>query len=136
MFNFKFVTIMITKNLLTFTAIIAVLIGLSLILTPQTLSDLYNIDPTMSRGAIVLSRAYGSLLLGLGIALWMSRNALPSAGRRGLLLIIIISCALMAANYIHGILTGVNTNIGWSLVVLTAILALWGGLLLPKETGD
>lgn len=127
---------MTIKNLLTSTAIIAVLIGLSLVFTPQMLSDLYNIDPIMSKGFIVLSRAYGSLLLGLGIALWISKNALPSAGRRGLLLIITISCALMGINYIHGILTGVNTNMAWSLVILTAILASWGGLLLSKETGD
>lgn len=127
---------MTIKNLLTSTAIIAVLMGLSLVFTPQMLSDLYNIEPIMSKGFIVLSRAYGSLLLGLGIALWMSKNALPSAGRRGLLLIITISCALMAINYIDGILTGVNTNMAWSLVILTAILASWGGLLLSKETGD
>lgn len=124
------------KNLLALTAIIAILIGLSLVFTPQMLSDLYNIDPIMSKGFIVLSRAYGSLMLGLGIALWMSRNALPSAGRRGLLLIITISCTLMAITYIHGILTGVNTNMAWILVILTAILASWGGLLLSKETSD
>lgn len=125
---------MTIKNLFTFNAIVCLIMSLLLIFTPQMLSDLYTIDPTMSNGAIVFSRAFGSLMLGLGIALWMSRNAVPSDGRRGLLIIITISCGLMVINYIHGILTGVNTNMAWGLVILTAILALWGGLLLSKET--
>lgn len=125
---------MAIKNLFTFNAIVCLIMSLSLIFTPQMLSDLYTIDPTMSNGAIVFSRAFGSLILGLGIALWMSRNAVPSDRRRGLLIIITISCGLTVINYIYGILTGVNTDMAWGLVILTAILALWGGLLLSKET--
>src|ERR1700712_2859174 len=116
---------MTIKNLFTITAIVCLLFAISLIFMEPMLAKLYQIDPTVSSGAIILARAYGSIMLGLAVAFWTSRNSLPATSRRGLLLLLTISCGSLAITYIHAILTGIINNQGWGLVILTALLASW-----------
>jgi hypothetical protein len=125
---------MTVRNLFIFNAIICILFALPLIFAPQILADMYTVEKTIIDGGIaVIVRAYGSLMLALGIALWFSRNAKPSIGRRGLLILILVANIPLVINYLHGILTGIEKNEAWGIVILTTVLAAWAGLLLSKE---
>lgn len=124
---------MTVKNLFMIDAIVCLLFGISFIFSTQKLADIFAINPALSAGAIVGLRGYGLVLLSAGIALWMSRNSMASAARRGFLIFICLSGILLTINTIHAIVTGINNSKAWGIVVLVAVLGLWAGLLLPKE---
>ena len=100
------------------------------------LVDMYVVAPSQATAALlVISRAYGSLLLGLGVALWSARNAQASLGRRAILQMLVVANAIAAAIYIFAVLTNVYNSMGWSIVAINVTLTVWGGSLLAKEMG-
>lgn len=127
---------MTLRNLFIFNTVINLLFGVLLVLAPMILVDMYVVDPSQATAALlVISRAYGSLLLGLGVALWSARNAQASLGRRAILQMLVVANAIAAAIYIFAVLTNVYNSMGWSIVAINVTLTVWGGSLLAKEMG-
>ena len=83
----------------------------------------------------MIARAYGSVILGLGVALWSARNAQASLGRRAILQMVVVANAIAAAVYVFAILTNVYNSMGWNIVAINVVLTVWGGSLLAKEMG-
>ncbi len=124
---------MTVKNLFIFDAILCLIFGLPLVFSPQYLANLFLVDPVLTDGVIATFRSYGIILSGGGIALLSARNSLASKARRGFLIFIAISGTLTAINNIHAVITGIGNNNSWGGIVPTAILSIWGIILLFRE---
>ena len=125
---------MTTKNLFIVSSLVAFAFGLPLLFAPQAIIDMYAADKsTLSGIALHVSRCYGALLIAFGIGGFMSLNAEPSYGRRGLLVITTINAALAMILNIVAINNGVQNSLAWLTVVTLVVITAWAGLLLSKE---
>lgn len=93
---------------------------------------MFLVDPALSDGAIATVRMayfYRAWLL----LFWLQEMQLPSIARKGFLIFIAISGTFITINNICGVLTGIGNNNGWGGIILTAIISIWGIILLLKE---
>ena len=106
-------------------AIVELFFGILLLAVPQQLMENYATDTSLLNGTTVfLGRIYGSFLLGLGVVLWMFRDAPLSLARRAALLGFAVISVIQLVLYI-GDITGGNTNeLGWSSVILIALFGV------------
>jgi hypothetical protein len=125
---------MTVKNLFIFSSVVALAFGLPLLFAPQAIIDMYAIDKSALSGIDVhVSRSFGGLLTAFSIAGFMSYNAEPSYGRRGLLIITVVNAGISTILNILAIMNGVQNSLAWLTVVAVAVIAVWAGLLLSKE---
>jgi hypothetical protein len=122
-----------TKNLLIFAAIVGLFFGLFLIFAPEILAKIVLTHPEAGSGALATFRDYGILLLAVGIGSFIASNSMPSAARRGYVVQITISSLLFAAYNIYNVVSGICKSAGWGIVVITAILGIWGLMMIPRE---
>lgn len=123
------------KNLCIVNGIVCLLFGLQLLIIPASLGGFYLLEgESLTEISLFIGRLYGAVLMGLGIGFVISTKAQASYARRGILTIITVGNILGTIVHIYGILQGIENNMGWSTVVLLIVLAVWGGMLLSKET--
>lgn len=122
-----------TKNLLIFAGIVGIFFGLFLIFAPETLGKIVLTRPEANDGAIATFRDYGILLFSVGIGSFIASKSMPSAARRGYVVQITVSSLLFAAYNVYNIISGVCKSAGWGIVVITAILGIWGLMMIPRE---
>ena len=104
-----------------------------MVISPETLFKMIFVNPAVTDGAISTSVNYGILLSAVGIATFTARNSVPSTARRGYLIQIAIAGLLISAYDCYNIISGMDTKQAWGVVVLTAIIGIWGLALLLKE---
>jgi hypothetical protein len=80
-----------------------------------------------------LSRGYGTLLIAVGILSYMMRNVKASSARYAFFVSVFIGNFLVTIVHIRAIIIGFENSAGWSTALLTAIAAVWAGLLMSKE---
>jgi len=124
---------MTVRNLLIFAGIICLIFGLVLAISPATLIKLIFNHPSFLETTIATSRNYGVLLTAVGIASFAARNSTPSWGRFGFLVQSAIAGLLLAVYDAYTIVKGIYNASTWGVVVITAIIGIWGLLLLLKE---
>ena len=125
------------KNLFIFNGIVCLLFGISMMVVPSHIVQIYvPEDPNMSPYSDLITRAYGSLIFSVGIALFLAIKASESYGRRAILVLITLANGLLVVFHAYATLTGVENVYGWGKVLLVAILAGWGGKLLMSEKVD
>lgn len=125
------------KNLFIFNGIVCLLFGISMMIVPGHIVQIYTPeDPGMSPYFALITRAYGSLIFSVGIALFLAIKASESYGRRAILVLITLANGILVILHAYATLTGVENANGWGLVLLVAILAGWGGKLLMSENVD
>ena len=96
--------------------------------------DMYGSQKTEVAGMLdTVSRAYGTILTGFGVASWMCRDAAPSIARRSMLMLTLVGDALVTIVHINAIMQGTENNLAWLIVLLTGGIAIWSALLLSKE---
>ena len=124
---------MTVRNLLTFAGIVCLIFGLVLMISPATLIKLIFNHPSFLETTIATSRNYGILLTGVGIASLAARNSTPSWARFGFLVQSAFAGLLLAAYDAYGITKGIYNASTWGIVAITAIIGIWGLLLLLRE---
>jgi uncharacterized membrane protein len=124
---------MTVKNLFIFDAIVLLLFGLPLIFAPQALAKIVFIDTSLTDVVIATFRSYGVILLSLALAVFSARNLMPCPARRGLLTSIAIADTIISLITIYAIVTGIENNTAWGIVILTGVVGIWAMLLLLKE---
>jgi len=101
----------------------------------QKLNSVINISGDSLGGVgSAISKAYGGLILALGIALWMGRHGVQeSLARKILLWFVLIGnvCALYA--YLPAALSGSINKLIYVTIVFITILTIWSGILLFKK---
>ncbi len=124
-----------SKNLFTANAIICLIFAIPLLFTANSFLSQYMIA-TDSLGTVgsAISKAYGGMILGLGVALWMGRHAVKhSLVRKILLWFILIGNLCSVYAYLPAALSGSVNKLIYSTLAITCVLAIWAALLLFRK---
>ena len=123
-----------TKNFFTLEAINCVVFGIILFFFPDFIGKEYLTSPDLiNEASKLVAKGYGSLLLAMAIAFWLSRKSGASIARHALVVLATFSNIFLIIIHSMAILGGVETPIAWGTVVMSLILAIWGLTLIPKE---
>ncbi len=123
------------KNLFMINTVIALLFGLAFVLIPATALGWYGID-LLPKAGILMSRLFGSALLGIAILTWLVRSQGASEARTAIITGLLLHDAL---GFIVGLLAqldGVANQLGWSTVIIYLLLALGYGYFRFVKSGD
>ncbi|MDR3419689.1 MAG: hypothetical protein P4L80_00335 [Xanthobacteraceae bacterium] len=119
------------KRFLAVIAVISVLNGIGLVLTPAVVLATYGIEP--SAGAMLGFRLLGLTLIEFGLINWFVRKSHDWTALRGLLIGGTVGYVLGFVVSLWATLTHVMNPAGWVLVVTYAVLllgyvySLWAG---------
>ncbi len=110
----KLSTFMIIK------AIVCFVFGLGYIIAPISVGTMYeiNLDPD----GIIMARFFAALLIGIGIVLWIYRNADWSV-LKNITLALFIADTIGFVVALTGQLAGVMNSLGWIIVAIWFFLA-------------
>lgn len=123
-----------TKNFFTLEAINCEVFGIILFFFPDFIGKEYLTNPDLiNEASKIVAKGYGSLLLAMAIAFWLSRKSGASIARHALVVLATFSNIFLIIIHSMAILGGVETPIAWGTVVMSLILAIWGLTLIPKE---
>lgn len=117
-------------------AIVCVAFGLTYLLAPQFLVDEYLVDKTGFNGTVKLvGWHYGSLLIAVGVMMWVCRNARPSVARFAILFGPLLSNISVVLISVYAITANIENSMTWTVVVLCGALGVWAAMLLKSEQG-
>ena len=113
--------------------VIAGVFGLSFSLAPaQTLAP-YGVELPLA--GLIVARLFGAALVGFAIVSWYMRSA-EAATQRNVAVAYALSDALGTVFAAWGVVTGATNALGWSTVLIYALLgAAYGMQLLAKPAG-
>ncbi len=95
-----------TKRALTATSLLAVF-GAGWLMTPSIMARYWNMVPNQALD--YMGRRYGAVLIGLGVTVWLARNALNTQARRALMIGALVALAPTTALSLYGALAlGLN----------------------------
>ena len=115
------------KRALTATTLMGVF-GLGWLIMPAALARYWRMAPGESLD--YMGRRYGALLVGLGVTVWLGRNAVPTQARRALMIGAFVSLVLTTALSLYGALAlGLNA---WPPFVVELALTVGMGWALRK----
>jgi hypothetical protein len=115
------------KRALTATTLMGVF-GLGWLIMPAALARYWRMAPGESLD--YMGRRYGALLVGLGVTVWLGRNALPTQARRALMIGAFVSLVLTTALSLYGALA--LTLNAWPPFVVELALTVGMGWALRK----
>jgi len=110
------------SNLLIINVVVALLFGVGFVLMPATVGSTYGVTPTPAVN--LAGQLYGVELLAIGLFLWFARSVEDAYVRRAMCLAFMIADAIGAVVAAMGVLSGVVNALGWSSVLIYALLAL------------
>ena len=110
------------STLLTISAFVTALFGLTFVLVPEASLSLYGV--TLSPGGVLVARLFGASLLGYGVVAWFARNAGESEARKAIILAMVVSDIVAFIVALLGQLAGVVNALGWSTVAIYLFFAL------------
>jgi len=108
------------KAFLAIAAAIAVVYGIAFITVPDFVQATYGMTSTAS--SILAARYFGLTLLGLGLVTWLVRETSDQKALRGLLSGLAIQSLIGALVSIWGTTSGTMNGMGWSAVLIYAVL--------------
>jgi ABC-type Fe3+-siderophore transport system permease subunit len=111
---------MTSRTLLTITAVVAILYGLTFLLVPDTINALYGV-PSAPHIALY-TRFFGSALLGLGVITWFAKDFRSWDAIRGVLIGIAVTTAIGGLIALFAVVTGLSNAMTWTSVVVYALL--------------
>jgi hypothetical protein len=105
------------KRALTATTVMGVF-GVGWLLVPDAMARYWKMAP--GENLNYMGHRYGALLIGLGVTVWLARNALNTQARRALMIGAFVSLVLTTALSLYGALTlGLNA---WPAFVVELVL--------------
>jgi hypothetical protein len=105
---------------LAIAAAIAIIYGVAFILAPAFVLANYGITPDAA--LILMARFFGLTLLGLGLVGWLIRETTDLKALRGLLSGLAVQSVIGLLVSIWGTTSGTMNGMGWSAVVIYAVL--------------
>jgi hypothetical protein len=107
---------------LTIASVVAIVFGLSFAAVPAQMLMVYGI--ASHPGSTILGRFFGATLFSLGLVVFSLRNALDPVRHMGFVRASLVGTFLGLLVAIHGQRTGAVNALGWSSVVIYALLSL------------
>jgi hypothetical protein len=128
------------KWVLVFSAIYLTAIGLGLMLVP-TKFGIGAVPPDASTELLALMRLLGGPFLGIAALNVLSRNAEPSTARNAVIIANIVGFGAVAANDVHGVVTGEAREVAKYFLIVhlgfaLAFIAAARGNLIKKNPAD
>lgn len=111
------------KWLFTLSAVYLGAIGLGLMFAPSQFG-VGAVPADASPQLLALMRLLGGPFLGIACLNWLSRNITPSAARNAILIANLVGFAAVAANDVHGVLSGEAREIARLFLVAHLAFAL------------
>jgi len=105
---------------LAIAAAIAIIYGVAFILVPGFVLTIYGM--TADAALNLMARYFGLTLLGLGLITWLVRETADAKALRGLLTGLAVQGAIGLIVSIWGTINGTMNGMGWSAVLIYAIL--------------
>jgi predicted exporter len=106
------------------------LFGLGWLIIPDALARYWRMAP--SKDLDYLGHRYGALLVGLGVTVWLGRNALNTQSRRALMIGALVSLVLTTAFSLYGALTlGLNAWAPFAIELVLTVGMAWALFLKP-----
>ena len=105
---------------LAIAAAIAIIYGIAFILVPDFVVTTYGIPANAALD--LMARYFGLTLLGMGLITWLVRETTDAKALRGLLSGLSVQGAIGLIVSIWGTVSGVMNGMGWSAVLIYAIL--------------
>jgi len=107
-----------SKRALTATTLMG-LFGVGWLVMPDVLARYWRMAP--GENLNYMGHRYGALLIGLGVTVWLARNALDTQARRAVMIGALVSLVLTTALSLYGALTlGLNA---WPPFAVEAVLS-------------
>ena len=97
----------------------------------MNLSAITKVEMTPKFDAI--ARGYATALMGVGIASYLIRDAVPSLARLGFFMLAMVTNSLVTIVGIRTLLRGEENSSAWITVLLTAFLLVWSAMLWSKD---
>jgi hypothetical protein len=111
---------MSVKVFLAIGAAIAILYGIAFVLAPAFVLATYGM--TTEASTVLSARYFGLTLLGLGLIVWLVRETSDRTALRGLLSGLSVQSVIGVLVSIWGTLAGTMNAMGWSAVLIYAVL--------------
>jgi hypothetical protein len=102
-------------------AIVCLVFGIGFAVVPTTVGSIYAL--TLDPDGLIMARFFAALLIGIGIILWISRNADWNV-LKGITLSLCIADTIGFIVALVGQLSGNMNALGWIIVVIWFLLAL------------
>ncbi len=112
-----------TKRALTATSLLAVF-GAGWLMTPSLMARYWNMVPNQALD--YMGRRYGAVLIGLGVTVWLARNALNTQARRALMIGALVALAPTTALSLYGALAlGLNAWPPFAIELVMTVGIAW-----------
>jgi hypothetical protein len=112
---------MTLRNLFLVNCVVAMLYGIGLLVVPGSFLATYGV--VLTTGARLVAQLFGVSLIGFGLLTWFARDADESEARSAILQTLFWTDALGGLVALLGVLQGAVNVMGWSTVVVYAVLA-------------
>ena len=103
--------------------IVEAIFGLGFVLAPDSVVNPLGV--TLDEIGIIFARLFGSAILSFAVLLWFARKSDNAEFRLGVVTSMSVFYAMSAVLLLIAELNGLMNTIGWSVVALQAVLALW-----------
>jgi len=107
---------------LKFTAVVAAIYGIVGVLFPSFLLANYGVSTEAS--VILMTRFFGVTLIAWGLAIWLVSDSTDWVALRGVLVAAVIADAIGIVVSVVGTVAGTMNTMGWSSVLIYAVLGL------------
>lgn len=114
--------IIFDRVILVIAAAVAILPGIILILSPQTVMDIYGLK--LDTAGAFAARMQGVLLVGLAVIYWFARNAAGQPLQTAVLLAGLLTNAITTVIVLLAVTDGTINAAGWPAAALHAALTL------------
>lgn len=117
-----FRTLLITK------AIVCLIFGLFLLVAPGVLFGV--LGGVLNAAGRFAAREYGAAMIGTLLLTYLARNVAASDARQAILVDLLVYDAIGVIITVIAILSGVLNALGWGIVAVYLLFALWSGIVL------
>lgn len=113
------------RGLFVLNSIVAIIFGVAFVLVTDALLQLYDVH--LDAAGLYVGQLFGGALIGYAILTWLVQNEADSSARRAILLMLFVVDVIGFILSLIAQLNNVVNALGWSTVVIYAILGLGFG---------
>jgi hypothetical protein len=111
-------------------SVVALGFGIAFVIAAEPTMAMYAIEgaPGMTPGGLLIVNLLGAAFIGFGVVSLQARDAADSVARRAIALGFVVGNVIGAVMAILGVTSGTVNTLGWSTVVIYALLAAGFGI--------
>jgi len=119
------------RALLLTKALACLVFGLFLLVAPGVLFRV--LGGNLSSAGMFAAREYGAAMIGILLLTYLARNISATDARRAILVDLLVYDAIGVVITVIAILSHVLNALGWGIVIVYLLFAIWAGIVLMGE---